>query len=334
MKLNLLLLLTGFLFLHPAFSAQQQGIIRIQIDLKNADSQTAKLWLPYPVSDLHQSIEDIKLQGNYNHTAVYREAVSGALFLYAEWPKQTANKSVSFAFKARATERKVTDLVDRGEAIPVEIQPYLAADWWVPAEGEVAKIAGQIKAGHKGILEKARAVYDWVVENTTRDPNIRGCGTGIVERTLAKRSGKCADLSSVYVALARNIGVPAREVFGLRLGRKAEQDITGGYHCWAEFYLPGTGWVPVDPSDVRKKMLIDHLSLDEVEDFRDYYFGAVDAYRIVLERGGRGIRLPYSDETQALNYLMYPYAEINGKAVDYFDAERFQYYVWFEELKK
>ncbi len=330
MKLNLLILLTGFLFLHPAFSAEQQGIIRIQVDLQNADSQPARLWLPYPLSDQYQRIEDIHLQGNYSHTAVYREPVSGALFLFAQWPEQMAKKQLSFEFKVHAKERKVTDLVNTGEAIPVEVHPYLQTNGWVPSDGEVAKIAEQLKTGRSGVLEKARAVYDWVVENTTRDPNIRGCGTGIVERTLAKRSGKCADLSSVFVALARNIGVPAREVFGLRLGTQAEQDMTGGFHCWAEFYLPGTGWIPVDPSDVRKKMLADNLSLDEVKPLRDYYFGAVDAYRIVLEWGGRGISLPYSKESSPVNYLMYPYAEINGKALDYFDAENFRYSVLFE----
>ncbi len=332
MKLKRLILLIGFLFLHPAFGTEQQGIIRIQIDLQQADSQPARLWLPYPLSDHYQRIEDIRLQGNYLDTAVYREPVSGALFVFAQWPEQTAKKQLSFEFKVHARERKITNLVDTGEPVPVEVQPYLRTDDWVPTGGEVAKIAGQLKTGRNGVLEKARAAYDWVVENTTRDPNIRGCGTGIVERTLAKRSGKCADLSSVFVALARNIGVPAREVFGLRLGKQAEQDITGGYHCWAEFYLPGVGWVPVDPSDVRKKMLADHLSLDEIKPLRDYYFGAVDAYRIVLERGGRGISLPYSEENTPVNYLMYPYAEINGKALDYFDAGNFRYSVLFKAV--
>lgn len=87
------------------------------------------------------------------------------------------------------------------------------------------------------------------------------------------------------MALARNIGVPAREVFGIRLGTKADQDITGDYHCWAEFYLPGTGWIPVDPADVRKIMLVDNLKLADVKEIRKYYFGGVDQYRMVLERG-------------------------------------------------
>jgi transglutaminase-like putative cysteine protease len=161
----------------------------------------------------------------------------------------------------------------------------------IPTDGEVLEIAQQITNKHQGILKKSRAIYDWMVVNTTRDPSVKGCGLGIVELTLVKRSGKCADLSTVYVAIARASGVPAREVFGLRLGNKTKQDITGDYHCWAEFYLPGTGWVPVDPADVRKIMFAKGIDLEEAVPYQEYYFGSVDENRIALKNGGRGIQL-------------------------------------------
>jgi len=335
MRLKTFFLLPCLYFLSSdmCFSEERQGIINISINLNTPEKvQSAKLWIPYPLSDDYQSIEDIKIKGDFDNSAVYKEPVSGVLFLFAEWPTEAREKTLEFNFKVKAQEKKFQDLLDTGEPIPVEIKQYLQPDEWIPMGGEVAKIADSVKRDKTGILEKARAVYDWVVENTHRDPNVKGCGTGIVERTLAKRSGKCADLSSVYVALARNIGVPSREVFGLRLGKTDNQDITGGYHCWAEFYLPGTGWIPVDPSDVRKKMLAENLKLSDVNELREYYFGSVDAYRIVLERGGRWIKLPYSQESTPVNYLMYPYAEINGKAVDYFDPQNFRYSVHFKQI--
>ena len=113
------------------------------------------------------------------------------------------------------------------------------------------------------MLEKARAIYDWTCENTYRDPDTRGCGKGDVCALLKKPGGKCTDISSVFVALARAAGVPAREIFGIRLGKKAEEDITGWQHCWAEFYLPGYGWVPADPADVRKAMLVEKLKPED-----------------------------------------------------------------------
>ena len=313
--------------------ADEQGRINIKVDLKVSETpQDAKIWLPYPISSQYQKIENIVIKGNFVDSGVYKEPKSGALYFFAEWPKDIQEKNMDLGFKVSVKEREKRNLIESGAAIPVEVQKYLQADSWIPTAGPVADIAQSIQKEKQGILEKSRAVYDWVVENTYRDPNVKGCGLGIVEVTLSKRSGKCADISSVYVALARNIGVPAREVFGIRLGKKATQDITGDYHCWAEFYLPGTGWVPVDPADVRKKMLVDNLKLADVKELREYFFGRVDAYRVVLEQGGRNISLQPAQADKPVNYLMYPYAEVDGKALDYFDPENFGYSVQFKQL--
>ena len=73
--------------------------------------------------------------------------------------------------------------------------------------------------------------------------------------------GKCADLNSLYLVLARSVGLPARHVYGVRiakseLGYKSlglSTDVaTKAQHCRAEVYLRELGWVPVDPADVRK----------------------------------------------------------------------------------
>ena len=333
LKIALLSFCLFFLGTESSLADEKQGLITIKVDLKVPETpQSAKIWLPYPVSGEYQLIENMAIKGNFINSGVYKEPKSGALYFFAEWPKEIQEKNIELGFKVSTQERQTRKLIDTGAPVPVEIQKYLQPDWWVPTDGQVAEIAQGIQKDKIGILEKSRAVYDWVVENTSRDPNVKGCGLGIVEVTLSKRSGKCADISSVYVALARNVGVPAREVFGLRLGKKAEQDITGWYHCWAEFYLPGTGWVAVDPADVRKKMLVDKLELADIKELREYFFGGVDAYRITLESGGRGIALQPAQESKPVNYLMYPYAEVNGKALDYFDPESFRYSVGFKEL--
>ena len=154
----------------------------------------------------------------------------------------------------------------------------------------IKEIAEEATKGKTGTLEKARAVYDWVVENTFRDPAVKGCGLGIPGQTLTqcKGGGKCADISSVYVSVARAAGVPARDVFGLRLASPSDGDITSGFHCWAEFYLPGTGWVPVDPADVRKMMLVHKLELNDAGDWRKFFWGGDDLFRVVLEKNARG----------------------------------------------
>ncbi|MCP4330273.1 MAG: transglutaminase domain-containing protein [Alphaproteobacteria bacterium] len=311
-----------------------KGVVTLTIEPAKGDrAGGVRVWIPYPVSTVHQEIREMSVQGNMVGHAVYADPMNGATHLFAEWGKDIKDRRLVLRFQADARERRVAELKDERLPIPMEKQRFLQSSQWIPTDGEVERVARAVVEGREGILEKARAVYDWVVENTTRDPNVRGCGLGVVEVTLAKRSGKCADLSSVYVAMARAVGVPAREVFGLRLGKKAEQDITGGYHCWAEFYLPGTGWVPVDPSDVRKIMLVNRWTLEEVKTQREYYFGAVDDFRIVLRHGGRGVMLSPPQEDAPLNYFMYPYAEVDGRSLDYFDPESFRYSVHFRLIE-
>ncbi len=313
------------------------GVVAMEVTVETGPgAHETDLWLPYPVSNEYQTIEDVRLDGNFTENALYRDAATGGLMLYARWKKGSASPRLSLTFRARAEERLRKDFpqtrVTARESIPVEVLPYLRSTELLPTGGRIGAIARKVTRGKKGTLEKARAVYDWVVENLARDPHVRGCGLGDVEVTLAKKSGKCADISSVFVAVARGAGVAAREVFGLRLGKKDNEDITGGHHCWAEFYLPGYGWVPVDPADVRKVMLKKGLNLEEAGKYREYYFGAVDQYRVALIKG-RVRSLTPAQKGPPLTYFMYPYAEVDGRPLEYIAAQkRLKYRITFRAL--
>ncbi len=293
-----------------------------------------RVWLPYPVSDNEQTISDIKVEGNFTRSEVYNQKQFPTdKALYAEWTKPTKARFITLTFKAKAIERG-TGVKGRGSGgrirsnyrlTPNEIKEFTQGSQYIPTDGRIKEIALDITKGKNNTIEKARAVFDWTVENTFRDPNIQGCGIGSVERMLAEKGGKCADISGVFVALANAAGVPAREVWGLRLGKKQVEDMTAGHHCWAEFYLPGSGWIPVDPADVRKAMLVEKLELndDKTKKYRDYYFGAVDEYRIVLSRGAKGYYLNPAPKQSPLPYgFMYPYAEIDGKPIEWLAGQK------------
>lgn len=197
-----------------------------------------------------------------------------------------------------------------------EFKQYLKSTNLGPTEGKVKEYAIKITKGKKTTLAKARAIYDWIVENMYRDPDIKGCGFGEVERLLETRGGKCGDIHSVFVALARSVGVPSREIFGIRIPKGKEGDMTKTQHCWAEFYMPGYGWVPVDPSDVRKAMLEKKITdTKDVKDLIEYFFGAVEENRIAYQTG-RDITLSPAQKGGKLNYFMYPYAEADGKPLN------------------
>src|SRR5262249_37337275 len=136
----------------------------------------------------------------------------------------------------------------------------------LPIDGVVRDKAREITGSARTDVDKARAIYDWVVENTFRDAKVRGCGRGDIRWMLESQSlgGKCADLNSLFVGLARASGLPARDVYGIRTARSAlgyaslgpaTPTITKAQHCRAEVHLATHGWVPVDPADVRKVAL-------------------------------------------------------------------------------
>lgn len=146
--------------------------------------------------------------------------------------------------------------------------------------------------------------------------------------------GKCTDIHSVFVSLCRAAGVPAKEIFGIRQGKKSAQDITTWQHCWAEFYLPGYDWVPVNPADVRKKMLKEKLELGDAKSkgYRDYFWGGWDQYRVKLSMG-RDLRLNPPQYGATLNTFGYPYAQIGDKTLDWLEPKTFNYSITFRQYK-
>jgi len=290
-----------------------------------------RLWLPYPMSNEYQLIEDVRIDGNFDHSGVYKDSVSGSVILYAEWTDPGNDPHLVYSFNVTRKEiiRKDFPLTDGGP-IPMEVEKYLVQTSRGTSE-KVDELAKNVSRPGKTILTKAVAIYDFIVENGQRDPDIQGCGDGdVCELIDLDLSGKCVDIHSIFVALARSMGVPAREILGTRIG--SEGDITGAYHCRAEFYLPGYGWVPVDPSDVRKAILVEDLELSDprAQEVREYFFGAqtetyIDFY------SGRDIVLNPVQSGGPLNYFMYPYAEVDGAPLDHLSQEKLQYQVTFTE---
>lgn len=325
---QLLLLVASLLIALPALATTQTGTFTWEFDLSNhKPGEKAELWIPYPVSNAEQLINHIRWDGTFSEAAVYTDRTFGTPILYVAWDKDISQRKLLFTFHIMRIEHVKRDFPPTStEVNPRDFEIYLAATKLGPITGEVKKLADKITAGKTGILDKARAIYDWTVENTYRDPNTRGCGIGDVTHLLKRPGGKCADISSIYIALARAAGVPTREVLGIRTGKKAIQDVTTWQHCWAEFYLPGYGWVPVDPADVRKAMLTQKLQLNDpkVAELRDYFWGRVDPYRIRLSEG-RDLQLNPPQHGDAVNYLMYPFAQIGAETLDWLDPEKFQY---------
>jgi len=308
------------------------GTITVSVDLsKHPQGEELRLWLPYPVSDAAQSITDITVSGDYSSSAVYTDKIFQTPMLFAKWNRSTTNRNLTLSFQAVRNEISRPAFPQTEAAWNrTDHALYLRPTQRAPLNTDLQQLARKITKDHASVLEKARAIYDWTVENTYRNPATRGCGSGDVCALLKDPGGKCADISSIFIALCRASGVPAREVLGIRMGKNPVQDITTGQHCWAEFFLPGTGWISVDPADVRKKMLVDNLQIDDpaTAACREYFFGGIDAYRIKLSHGRDLLPNP-EPAGGAINYLMYPFAQAGDQTLDWLDPENFTYAITF-----
>jgi len=227
-----------------------------------------------------------------------------------------------------------------------ELAHFLRPTALMPTDGIVKKTALQATKGATTDVEKARAIYEWIVENTFRNPKTRGCGAGDVRYMLESGdlSGKCADLNALYVTLARASGLPARDVYGIRIAKSelgyqslgaSTENVTKAQHCRAEVYLGRHGWVPVDPADVRKVVLEEPpgsrpLDDDMVKRARARLFGSWEMNWMAFNFG-HDVELPGS-RGAALPFLMYPQAETAEGRLDCLDAANFRYEITSKEL--
>ena len=260
-----------------------------------------------------------------------------------------ANAKPVLSLTSRVSLRNYTvDLSssERSHVSQAELDYFLKPSKYVPTDGIVKETALKAIAGANTDIEKARAIYEWVVLNTFRDPKVRGCGRGDIRAMLetGDLGGKCADLNALYVGLARSAGLPARHIYGLRLV-KSEQGYkslgvnadkaTKGQHCRAEVYLRDHGWVPVDPADVRKVVLEEppgNLTLDSemVSRARQRLFGSWEMNWVAFNYA-HDVELPGSAKPP-LVYFMYPQAETSDGRVDPFDPDNFKYEISVKEL--
>lgn len=327
------LLAVAVVFSFAAVSfAEYKGTVTFDVNLKDAaKAEKAELWLPYPMSDANQTITFVDVKSNGAKIGVENDPKAGAVYLHAVWTKPTEIPSLTMSFRVDSHYTKNTDIKETKDAFPPEVRKYLEATPSLPIDKGFCAEASMEFLKKETVLEKAQGIYRWVLENTFRDESVKeGCGLGLPIRTISEKSGggKCADISSVFVALARASGIPTRDVYGLRVDPAKSGEITGNYHCWTEFYVPGTGWVMADPADVRKKMLNENIEkVDDAKKWSDFFWAGDELFRIALNRDTRETVLSEATEKTPLTYFMYPYAEIDGKAIDWFSPKTFEFKV-------
>jgi transglutaminase-like putative cysteine protease len=250
--------------------------------------------------------ENLKVTAPWPHR-ITREPVHGNSMLYLEGPTAPASTRV---IVVSYDVRRWDYVVDRARLEPdgpddrATLGLYLKPTTLVVVDERIRAIARRLTAGKTSTMQRARAFYDHVLAEMAYDKSGEGWGRGDSTFACDVGRGNCTDYHAYFMALCLAAEIPARFQIGL-YGRydvkPGDEYETGGYHCWAEFHVPGRGWVPVDISEAdRDPTLVEQL------------FGGHTPNRVTLSNG-RDVLLEPRQAGPPLNYFLDPYVEVGGR---------------------
>ena len=300
---RLLFLLLSALAL-PLFAAESKTFDATYVaTLKDVPSglKTMTVWIPLPVSRGGQTVSDIRIDSPLRWMQTSEDAF-GDRYAYTTVRNPAAGDfMVKVHFRGTRSEVTTAKLAET-RASRAELDRALKADKLVTLSPRVKKLANDVTAGRTTTVDQAHAIYDYLLATMKYDKTIPGWGHGDTERACDIKAGNCTDFHSLFMSMARAKGIPSRFVIGFPMS--AERGTVTGYHCWAEFYVKGKGWIPVDPSEASK-------TTDATR--RAYLFGNLDPDRVQFTMGRDLVLTPRTSEP--LNFFIYPHAEAGGKEV-------------------
>ncbi len=135
---------------------------------------------------------------------------------------------------------------------------------------QIISLAKTLAAPNQTVCQQTRSFYDYVGDNLIYSYNGDNWGA---QAALGKMGADCTEYSSLLIALSRASGIPARYVEGLLYLDQTNSTQARQEHAWVEIYLPGNGWIPVDPTLGRSPLT------------REENFGRYSANHIIVTNG-------------------------------------------------
>lgn len=266
-----------------------------------ADAKEIRLWIPLAKTEVEQEILRRQIDSPVPYT-IHQDPEFGNDMLYLVLrPPVPQPLEITIRYRARL-------LSSSGPSATLPLKPeekerYLQPEGLVIIDDEVRRRAQEATADRLSWPEKARGIYDHVIQSMRYDKTVPGYGRGDTARACSVGAGNCTDFHSLFISMARATEIPSRFKIGLVVPPESSGAIPG-YHCWAEFYAEGKGWTPLDASEAWKR-----------PELRDHYFGARDGNRFLVSLG-RNIQLVPAPRNGPVNILFYPYVEVDGQTFD------------------
>lgn len=262
-------------------------------------TRSLKIWLPLPRDDDRQTISELEVDAPLPHRSVIDPEYRNHLIRFDADDRLPDSIELTMTFVALRKTGIPVPPDETGAALETQLDRLLGPDLLVPIDGVIAELSQSVTEGLPDDRARAAAIYAYVLRTMRYDKSGTGWGRGDALFACSERRGNCTDIHSLLIGMARAAGIPARFVMGFPVPAGDEGEIAG-YHCWADLYIAGVGWVPVDASEAIK-----HPELAEE------YFGRLDPNRVAFTVG-RDIQLGEEGGAPRANYVIYPYVELEG----------------------
>lgn len=204
------------------------------------------------------------------YTSPKAELVDGALLFKWQEPEQRINFRVSSNVKKSSSIVKVREKIRFPIENPEEeLVPYTKPSATIDSDSEdIIKSASKIAEGEDDLYSVVFKIADWV--NGNINYSLSTLTADVSQKAswvLQNKYGVCDELTSLFIAFLRAVGIPARFVSGISYTNSELFPEKWGPHGWAEVYFPNYGWVPfdvtygefgwVDPTHIKFKDSID-----------------------------------------------------------------------------
>lgn len=266
--LSFLLFIANLSFAQTAQRYHIDNIVRVDRSQCSGLSRLSVL-MPYPVTNQYQTISNTSYPGGELLTdgSTNNQYVR---FLYNSEQLSGQGNTIDNKISFNATLLPVhfdfsqVDVIHPYDYTLPECYKNLGPSdvYVVPNNPTIISIADEIWANSSDYLDYARKCYEYVAFHYSYLNPYTGLHP--LSELLANGGGDCGNLSSIYISLLRNKRIPSRHVVSIL----PDND----YHIWAEFYLEGYGWIPVD---------VTYKNSNPEGD----YFGNYDGFAIVVSKG-------------------------------------------------
>lgn len=278
---------------------------RIRVRIPHG-ARDIRLWVPVARTGPAQEARLTGVQAAWPHELTADTEFDNRFVFFRAVRPPAGEQDIRVSYRVVRREQSVGENRRDDPVTPVFLEPRGLEI----IDDTVTKISASVISGLDAPMDRARAIYLYVLSHVDYDKSGTGWGNGDVAYVCRFGKGNCTDFHSLFISLSRAARMPARFQIGYPVPRAGGGPIETAYHCWAEVHIAGRGWLPVDISEAWKQPAK-----------ADYYFGRLDQDRVLLSTG-RNVILSPRQSGPPLNYIVRPYAEIDGAHWPGIEVER------------